>query len=227
MSEFQVKPVGDQALLAVFEQKIDEEISRQVLSLAERLKEKREAGVRELVPAFASLLVYYDPMTAGYEEMKALVEEAAGQAGEEQQETGKLVEIPVCYGGQYGEDLEYVAEHAGLTAQEVIALHSGREYRIYMLGFLPGFPYLGGLDRRLFTPRLSNPRTRILAGSVGIGGEQTGIYPCDSAGGWQLIGRTPQTLFTPGRGGKFPYQAGDRIRFVPIGEKEFEKWHWR
>ena len=113
-----------------------------------------------------------------------------------------------------------MAKHAGLTEAEVIALHTGREYRIYMLGFLPGFPYLGGLDERLFTPRLNTPRTAIPAGAVGIGGEQTGIHPIASPGGWQLIGRTPCKLFDP-ESGALPYMAGDRIKFEPITAAEF------
>ena len=133
---------------------------------------------------------------------------------------GRLVTIPVCYGGDFGPDLPFVAQHAGLTEEEVIALHAGREYQIYMLGFLPGFPYLGGLDERLFTPRLGTPRTAIPAGAVGIGGEQTGIYPIASPGGWQLIGRTPLKLFDPASG-TLPYAAGDRIRFTPITAAEF------
>ena len=136
-------------------------------------------------------------------------------------ETGRLVTIPVCYGGAFGPDLPFVAKHAGLTEQEVIALHAGRDYRIYMLGFLPGFPYLGGLDERLFTSRLPTPRTAIPAGAVGIGGEQTGIYPIASPGGWQLIGRTPLKLFDPAAG-RLPYAAGDRIRFTPITQAEFD-----
>ena len=129
--------------------------------------------------------------------------------------------IPVCYGGDFGPDLAFVAKHAGLTEAEVIRRHTGRDYRIYMLGFLPGFPYLGGLDPRLFTPRLQNPRTAIPAGSVGIGGEQTGIYPVASPGGWQLIGRTPLDLFDPERPPR--YAAGDCIRFTAITAEQFAK----
>ena len=128
--------------------------------------------------------------------------------------------IPVCYGGT-GPDLAFVAKHTGLTEAEVIRRHTGRDYRIYMLGFLPGFPYLGGLDPGLFTPRLQNPRTAIPAGSVGIGGEQTGIYPVASPGGWQLIGRTPLDLFDPERPPR--YAAGDRIRFTAITAEQFAK----
>ena len=131
-----------------------------------------------------------------------------------------MVTIPVCYGGDYGPDLAFVAQHAGLSEREVIRRHTAPKYRIYMLGFLPGFPYLGGLDPALFTPRLQNPRTAIPAGSVGIGGQQTGIYPVASPGGWQLIGRTPLKLFDPDR--PLRYAAGDRIRFAAITPQQFE-----
>lgn len=182
-----------------------------------------QGTIRETVPAYASLLVYYDPLRTDFDGVRRLLErllsDETGRAGGQ----GRLIEIPVCYGGIYGEDLPFVAEHAGLTEEEVIRIHSGCEYRIYMLGFLPGFPYLGGLDERLATPRLARPRTEIPVGSVGIGGAQTGIYPIASPGGWRLIGRTPLRLFRPEENGHLPYEAGDRIRFVPIGAEEYER----
>lgn len=217
-----IKPVGDQAVLVAFEQRIAEEVNGKVMALKKGLDLMREDGVLESVPAFASLLVYYDPMKTDYKLLKKKLEVLAANPKSVQASPGKIVEIPVCYGGKYGEDLEFVARHAGLSEEEVIRIHSGRDYLIYMLGFLPGFPYLGGMDERLFTPRLENPRTRIPAGSVGIGGGQTGIYPMESPGGWRLIGRTPLHLFSPDNGGKLPYEAGDRIRFVPVSEREFE-----
>lgn len=131
--------------------------------------------------------------------------------------------IPVCYGGEFGEDIAFVASHAGLTEQEVIDIHTGRDYLIFMLGFLPGFAYLGDMDKRLHTPRLSNPRTSIPAGSVGIGGEQTGIYPLASPGGWQLIGRTPVKPYDPTRADPILYRAGDYIRFFAVDEQEYRR----
>ena len=205
MLPFTVHPVGDCALLAGFTQRIAPEIGAAVAALNSRVLAAKLPGVTETVPAFASLLVVYDPLVTDYDTLAA---------------EGRLVTIPVCYGGDFGPDLPFVAKHAGLTEAEVIALHTGREYRIYMLGFLPGFPYLGGLDERLFTPRLNTPRTAIPAGAVGIGGEQTGIYPIASPGGWQLIGRTPCKLFDP-ESGALPYMAGDRIKFEPITAAEF------
>lgn len=226
--EYKIKPVGDQAIQVIFEQKIDEKINEKVMALRDRLSSDAGAfshvpkgAVLETIPAYASLLIYYNPMMTDYGSVKEWLELLLTESGKGKQSTGRLIEIPVCYGGRYGEDLKFVASHAGMTEEEVIRIHSGRDYRIYMLGFLPGFPYLGGMDERIFTPRLQSPRTRIPAGSVGIGGEQTGIYPVESPGGWQLIGRTPVKLFNPQNNGELPYEAGDRIRFIPIGEKEF------
>lgn len=222
MLPFTVHPVGDCSLLAAFEQRIAPEIGAAVAALNARLLAAAIPGVGETVPAFASLMVTYDPLVTDYDTVAAAVLKlsAAADSGSTA-ETGKLVTIPVCYGGEFGPDLPFVAQHAGLTEAEVITLHAGRDYRIYMLGFLPGFPYLGGLDERLFTPRLDTPRTAIPAGAVGIGGEQTGIYPIASPGGWQLIGRTPLKLFDSAAGA-LPYAAGDRIRFQPITREEFE-----
>lgn len=222
MLPFTVCPVGDTGLLASFEQHISQSVGAAVAALNTRVAAAAIPGVVETVPAFATLLIFYDPLVTEYDAVADAVQKLAQApdsdtaAGE-----GRLVTIPVCYGGAFGPDLPFVAEHAGLTETEVIRLHAGRDYPIYMLGFLPGFPYLGGLDERLFTPRLASPRTAIPAGSVGIGGEQTGVYPIASPGGWQLIGRTPLKLFKPSAG-RLPYAAGDRIRFCPITQDEFD-----
>ena len=135
----------------------------------------------------------------------------------------RVLEIPCCYGGAYGEDLAGLAELTGLSEQEIVAIHSGREYRVYMLGFLPGFVYLGGMDERIAAPRLSSPRVSIPAGSVGIGGSQTGVYPMASPGGWRLIGMTPVAFYDPGREKPVLCEAGDYIRFVPIPPEEYER----
>ena len=218
-----VRPCGDQALMVMFEQQISEEIHQRVIRLDILLRD--DPAVLETVPAYASVLVYYDPMAYTYAEMEGRIRKRLSEEVSVGETDGKCVVIPVCYGGSYGPDLPFVAEHAGLTESEVVQLHSGREYRIYMLGFLPGFPYLGGMDPRLETPRLPSPRTMIPAGSIGIGGMQTGIYPFPSPGGWRLIGRTPVSLFRNSAPGeeKFPvYQAGDRIRFEPISPEEYD-----
>ena len=221
MLPFTVHPVGDCALLAGFPQRIAPEIGAAVAALNSRVLAAKLPGVTETVPAFASLLVVHDPLVTDYDTLAAALQGLSDADGADTAAgEGRLVTIPVCYGGNFGPDLPFVAKHAGLTEAEVIALHTGREYRIYMLGFLPGFPYLGGLDERLFTPRLNTPRTAIPAGAVGIGVEQTGIYPIASLGGWQLIGRTPRKPFDP-ESGALPYTAGDRIKFEPITAAEF------
>lgn len=221
MLPFTVCPVGDTGLLASFEQHISQSVGAAVAALNTRVAAAAIPGVVETVPAFATLLIFYDPLVTEYDAVADAVQKLAQAPGSDTAAgEGRLVEIPVCYGGTFGPDLPFVAEHAGLTEKEVIELHAEWEYRIYMLGFLPGFPYLGGLDERLFTPRLASPRTAIPAGSVGIGGEQTGIYPIASPGGWQLIGRTPRKLFDP-ESGALPYTAGDRIKFEPITAAEF------
>ena len=219
--EIDIRPVGAYGALAVLGSRISEQTGAQVAALDHAVCKAHITGVTETVPAFASLLVRYDPQRADYDGVCAALRRLAGDIAAGSARAGRIVEVPVCYGGAYGEDLPAVARHAGLSEEEVIRLHSGRDYRIYMLGFLPGFPYLGGLDERLHTPRRDTPRTRIPAGSVGIGGQQTGIYPMESPGGWQLIGRTPLCLFAPGR--TLPYAAGDSIRFVPIDAREFER----
>ncbi|MGN0983649.1 MAG: 5-oxoprolinase subunit PxpB [Gemmiger sp.] len=223
--ELTFTPVGDCGVLAVCGASIDEAVNARVMALDRAVRTAALPGVTETVPTYAALLIRYDPLrtdpdalTAALRRLAASLRRGRGGPG-----AGRLVEIPVCYGGDCGPDLPFVAAHAGLREQEVVALHSGREYRIYMLGCLPGLPYLGGLAPRLYCPRLETPRTRIPAGSVGIGGQQTGIYPLDSPGGWRLIGRTPLTLFDPARGGRLPYAAGDRIRFVPISPSEFAR----
>ena len=222
MLPFTVCPVGDTGLLASFEQRIAQSVGAAVAALNTRVAAAAIPGVVETVPAFASLLIFYDPLVTEYDAVAAAVQKLAqAPDSDTAAEEGRLVEIPVCYGGAFGPDLPFVAEHAGLTETEVIRLHAGRDYPIYMLGFLPGFPYLGGLDERLFTPRLPTPRTATPPGSVGIGGEQTGVYPIASPGGWQLIGRTPLKLFDPSVG-RLPYAAGDRIRFCPITQDEFD-----
>jgi inhibitor of KinA len=218
---FTVKPVGDCAVLAVFGDTVNEDTNAAVTALERLLKDANLPGVGETIPAFASLLIHYDPLDTDYRTVADTLIGLQIDFGTKDHAESRTVDIPVCYGGEYGEDLGFVARHSGLSEEDVIALHSGRTYRIYMLGFLPGFPYLGGLDERLYTPRLSDPRTRIPAGSIGIGGEQTGIYPLESPGGWQLIGRTPLKLFDPEKGGSLPYKAGDFIRFVPIRAEEF------
>lgn len=216
-------PCGDSGLTIEFGREIDEQINKQVCTLAENIKKKQIVGVIETIPTFRSLFVLYNPLAIKYNVLIKKIKTLLNDDYTDENRIKRVVQIPVCYGGKFGEDLADVAKHASITENEVIELHSSREYLIYMLGFLPGFTYLGGLDKRIVTPRLQNPRTKISAGSVGIGGEQTGIYPLESPGGWRLIGRTPIKPYDPNRKNPILFKAGDYIKFIPINEDEFNE----
>lgn len=222
MQHVKIMTAGDSSLLIQFGNAIDPDINAKIAATVSLMKEQHIEGVVDLIPAFCSLLINYDPRVISYGELRERMEGILSidiAAGARKK---KVYEIPVCYGGTFGPDLATIAEHAGLSVQEVIDIHCGTDYLIYMLGFLPGFTYLGGLDERIHTPRLANPRIRIPAGSVGIGGSQTGIYPMDSPGGWQLMGMTPVKTYDPGREVPILVEAGDYIRFVPVDEAEYE-----
>ena len=186
MPDIRILTEGDSSVLVEFGKEISPEINRKITATVQLMKEQHIEGVVDMIPAFCSLLVNYDPRVISYDDLKKRLEILLKMEVTAGEGCRKVYEIPVCYGGEYGPDIENIAEHAGLSVEEVIKIHSSRDYLIYMLGFLPGFCYLGGLDERIHTPRLANPRIKINAGSVGIGGSQTGIYPLDSPGGWQL-----------------------------------------
>ncbi len=176
-------------------------------------------GVIEHVPAWTSLTVYYDPARIGYRAICTRIAAAAANLGEQSAAPARMVTIPVCYGGEFGPDLEDVARGAGLTVDEAVALHSGAQYVVGMMGFSPGFAYLAGLPARLVTPRLATPRLSVPAGSVGIGGSQTGVYPIATPGGWRIIGRTTLRLFDPAAENPFLLQPGDAVSFEAITRK--------
>ncbi len=209
-------PCGDQALIVEFGDAIDAAVNRRVHDLAHAIESAGVAGVYDLVPTYRSLLVYYNPVRTGWRELEDSLRSLLSDTGDRVTSTPRVVLLPTLYGGEYGPDLEFVSENAGLSSDEVIELHSGTDYLVYMMGFSPGFPYLGGLDERLATPRLESPRLEIPAGSVGIAESQTGVYPVASPGGWQLIGRTPLRLFDETAEQPAVLQAGDYIRFVPL-----------
>ena len=223
MEEIKIYTAGDSSLLIEFGKEISAEINAKITAFVHLLKVQHIEGVTDMIPAFTSLLINYDPRVVTYAALKKRLEKLLKLDVNEETSSSKIFEIPVCYGGEYGPDLDHIAKHAGLTAEEVIRIHSSKDYLIYMLGFLPGFSYLGGLDERIHTPRLANPRVKIPAGSVGIGGSQTGIYPLDSPGGWQLLGMTPVKTYDPQRKVPILFEAGDYIRFIPVSEEEYLK----
>lgn len=212
---------GDSSLLIEFGKIISPDINRKIAATVQLIKAQQTPGVVDIIPAFCSLLINYDPRVISYEEIRERMQTILKIDVKADAARKKIYEIPVCYGGEFGPDLDNIAQHAGLSPEEVIQIHSSRDYLIYMLGFLPGFCYLGGLDERIHTPRLANPRLKISAGSVGIGGSQTGIYPLDSPGGWQLMGMTPVKTYDPQREVPILVEAGDYIRFIPIDKDEF------
>jgi KipI family sensor histidine kinase inhibitor len=213
-----VAPAGDSALLVTFGRIISPQIHAQVRNLAQTISQDPLPGVGEAVPGYATLLVHYDPQMLDWDIVEAWVRQKLTDTGSVEQQPVHLVEIPVYYGGAYGPDLADVAAVHHLSPQEVIRIHAAGEYPVYMMGFTPGFPYLGGMDPSISTPRLKTPRSRVPAGSVGIAGEQTGIYPVDSPGGWRLIGWTPLRLYDPDRNPPFLLSPGDVVRFVAVEE---------
>ena len=213
---------GDRAIVIELGDEISIECNRRVHSMHRAIARQRPPGIVDLIPTYRSLLVEYDATQFSYADMKARLVDVRGSADEMSEDDTAVVHLPVLYGGGYGPDLEFVARNAGMNIQEVVDLHSGTEYPVYMMGFTPGFPYLGGMSERIATPRLSTPRGAIPAGSVGIAEAQTGVYPIESPGGWRLIGRTPLRLFDVARTPPSLIDAGDRVRFVPLsGEDEY------
>lgn len=216
------RAAGECALSVEFAPEISPATNQRVRSLLSALDRTPPSGLRDLVPSYRALLILYDPLELRYERLVALVEElledsllAAAPS--------RHVTLPVCYGAGFGPDLADVAGRAKLTVDEVIAIHSGTEYLVYFLGFAPGFPYLGGLDARLSTPRLPRPRTSVPAGSVGIGGEQTGVYSLPTPGGWRLLGRTPVPLYNPASQEPFLLRAGDRLWFEAVERAAYDE----
>ncbi|MBC5992022.1 5-oxoprolinase subunit PxpB [Pontibacter cellulosilyticus] len=226
----QLFPLGEKAVLLQFEEEVSEHTHAKIQAVARYLDLHPTPGMIEYVPAYTTLTVYYDPWLLSekgkidpYDKIVTMLQEVLSKAKEQKTDKRTPVEIPVCYGGDFGPDLQEVAEYNNLSTENVIELHSKNTYLVHMIGFAPGFPYLGGMDKRIATPRKKEPRTMIPKGSVGIAGEQTGIYPIETPGGWQLIGRTPLVLFDPEREQPSLLKAGDQVKFVPVSEKEFQK----
>jgi len=217
------RPAGDRGLLVEFGEGIDPGINEKVRAMARAMADQPLAGVREIIPTYRSLLIIYDPGITHPTELRPEIEAIEASLEAKETEPARIVEIPVCYGGAFGPDIKNVQRPHALTQEQVIQRHCQPAYLIYMVGFTPGFPFLGGLDETLFTPRLTTPRIHVPEGSVGIANNQTGMYPIASPGGWQIIGRTPLKLFAPHRSMPFLYKAGDKIKFIPISEQEYTK----
>lgn len=214
---------SDQSLCVEFGKTISEEINNKVCAFTLLAQKAGIPGVTEFVPTYRSVDVHYRPEIVRYAELKEQLQKLVDSLGAVKLPPAQVIEVPVLYGGDYGPDLLQVASAHNLQPEEVIAIHSKPSYLIYMMGFLPGFCYLGGLDERIATPRLISPRIKVPAGSVGIAGAQTGIYPSDAPGGWQLIGRTPLRLYDPNRARPILMDAGMRLRFYPIDQREYER----
>jgi KipI family sensor histidine kinase inhibitor len=206
--------IGDSALLIQLGDEIDPALNQRVHELDALFRADPMEGVIETVPAYASLLFHYDPLVLTYEQASDLANIEIARVKSGATRIPRRIEVPVRYGGEFGPDLQFVASHHHISVQEVVSLHTACEYTVYMMGFTPGFPYMGKLDDRLATPRLATPRIHVVAGSVGIAGAQTGIYPIDSPGGWRLIGRTSLPLFDPAADPPFLFSPGDKVQFV-------------
>ncbi len=232
MSAITFEALGESTLLLRFDQCIDRSINARVHAAAAAIDAARVRGVLELIPAYATLAIRYDPAQwldhelpdrHPWRGLAAALEAVVERATATTANAPRLIEVPVCYGGAYGEDLAIVAEHTGLSQDDVVALHCAPTYQVAMLGFAPGFAYLLGLDARLQVPRRAQPRVRVPLGSVAIGGAQTGIYPRELPGGWQLLGRTPVALFDARRARPALLAPGDHVRFRAIPAEQFEQ----
>ncbi|RTZ98458.1 MAG: allophanate hydrolase subunit 1 [Deltaproteobacteria bacterium] len=214
---------GDRGLLVDCGDAIDPAVNDKVRALKAAARQDPIDGVTELIPSYRSLLALYDPLRTDPDRLQKDFIRLEQTLTQVDIPVPDIVDIPVCYGGEFGPDIEFVARHNRISVDEVIRLHTGPCYRIYMIGFAPGFPYLGGLPESLHTPRLETPRPAVAAGSVGIANNQTGMYTVQTPGGWRIIGRTPLRLFDPDRSEPVPYQAGDQIRFKSISRQKYQQ----
>jgi inhibitor of KinA len=214
---------GDSALTIEFEERIDPLVNARAIALADAIVSAQLSGIRDVVPTYRSVTIYFDPLRTDYDVLVRRVERAARRPAPSSTEAGDPIEIPVCYDGDFGPDLAGVARLTGLTEAEVVRVHTEPTYRVFMLGFVPGFAYLGSVPERIAVPRHVSPRLRVAAGSVGIAGAQSGIYPAETPGGWQIVGRTPVRPFEVRRSDPFLMKPGDAVRFAPIDRREYHR----
>lgn len=222
MQDLRIVPAGDAALLVELPARIDPATSARVIALAESVRQHCGPAVRDLVVGYCTLTVYFDPLTLDAGRLAAELRALAANLPASLSVEGPMIDVPVCYGGEFGPDLGDVAARAGCSEQDVIALHCGRAYRVYVVGFVPGFPYMAAVDPRIAFPRRATPRTKVPAGSVAIAAGQTGIYPIETPGGWHLIGRTPVRPYDAARRDPFLLRPGDQVRFHAIDRAAFE-----
>lgn len=221
--DYAIVPAGDAVVHVAFAARLEAVVNARVVWLADALRRAQWPGVRDIVPAYHSLAVYFDPLRTDVDRLTKHLETIAAQSREAAVPPVTVREVPVCYGGIYGPDLDAMVEATGLSVAEIIARHSAPQYRVFMVGFTPGFAYLGPVDPSIAVPRRPTPRVRVPVGSVGIAGQQTGIYPSETPGGWMLIGRTPLRPFQPTRPQAFLLQPGDAVQFVPVDADEYHR----
>ena len=223
MPAIRILDCGEQAMVVEFGSRIDPNVNARVHRLARILTQTMPERLVEVVPTYRSLMIYFDPLVIHRKDLQEQIAKLLPTVEriDPADEISRVITVPVSYGGEFGPDLEYVARHNGLSEEEVVAIHTSAPLRIYMLGFTPGFPYLGGLSERIAAPRLDVPRVKVPAGSVGVAGTQTGIYPMESPGGWRLIGRTPLKIFDPRAERPFLFAAGDYVQFAAVHGDEF------
>jgi inhibitor of KinA len=220
--DFRIVPSGDSTVVVEFEARIDLAVNLRSIRLAEAVRVSDLAGIRDVVPTFCSVAVFFDPLRTSYQPLVEWLETHASIPADPLADPPAPIEVPVCYGGDLGPDLSSVAARSSMSPEEVAAVHASATYRVFMLGFSPGFAYLGILDERIRVPRHATPRIRVPRGAVGIADAQTGIYPMDTPGGWQIIGRTPVRPFDLSRREPFLFKPGDAVRFVPIDRRAYD-----
>jgi inhibitor of KinA len=218
-----IAAAGDAALLFEFPQRVDPLVNARAIALAERIRRRCGTAIRDAVVGFATLTVYFDPLVVDAGWLEAEMCEVAASLVDVAESTGAVIEVPVCYGGELGPDLDVVAAFAGCTPEEVIARHCEVEYRVFMVGFVPGFAYLASVDPRIAAPRRSAPRAAVIPGSVGIAGVQTGIYPAKTPGGWNIVGRTPLEPYDAARKQPCMFSPGDTVRFRAVSRDVYQQ----
>ncbi len=221
--EFRIAAAGDAALVLQLPARIDPEVSDRAVALARMIRRDCAEMVRDVVVGYCTVTAYFDPLHVDPARLEEQLARLVHTGAQLPRTAGELIDVPVCYGGEEGPDLAYVAASAGLSESDVVGLHTGVTYRVYVVGFVPGFPYMAAVDRRLALPRRPTPRTRVPAGSVAIAAGQTGIYPSATPGGWHLIGRTPLKPYDDARPEPFAFRPGDRVKFYAIDRITFER----